>query len=55
MELKQIVHKLQTRNLAQIARDTGVSHIAIHNIKTGKTTKPQYETVRKIVKWLEEN
>ena len=55
MTLEEVIRKLKSRNVSEISRDTGISRVAIQDIRSGKTTKPQYETVRKIVKWLEEN
>ena len=55
MDIKEVMRKLKNRNMANIARDTGVHHVTIHNIATGKTAKPHKKTLEKIIDWLEKN
>ena len=53
MTLKEVQDRLKPMNLVAVAEATGVNYYAVVRLANG-STKPQYETVCKIIKWLEE-
>lgn len=55
MDIKEVARKLKNRNMANVARDTGIHHVTIHKIAVGKTTNPRRKTLEKIIDWLEKN
>lgn len=55
MKLEEVVEKMQHRNISHIQRYTGISMVALHLIKTGKTKNPHVKTVEKIIDYLEKH
>ena len=53
LTLEEIREKLKDRRLSMVAVATGLSRQAIHNVVTGKTPHPSYETVRRLMEYLE--
>ena len=54
MTLYEIKAKLHPMNLKTVASESGVHYNAIYRLMKG-STEPKYETVQKLVKWLEKN
>lgn len=54
MTLNQVRAKLRPMNLAVVAKETGVHYNSVYRIVNG-SINPKYETVQKIVMWLEGN
>ena len=55
MTLEEIRNKLEDRNLALVAKYTGVSYRTVYDIKTGKNNNPSYQSVRLLANYLELN
>ena len=53
MTLDEIRTKLKDRKLSMVAEATGLSRQAVHNVITGRTPKPSFDTVRRLVEYLE--
>lgn len=52
MTLDEVREKLKPMNVSFVSRQTGVHKNAIYRLMNG-TTEPKYETVQKIINWLE--
>ena len=50
-DLKDLAKELKKYNLAQIARETGLSYIGVHRIANGQRD-PAFSSVLKLVNWL---
>lgn len=53
MTLEQIKEKLKDRNLSAVADATGIHRNAIYRLVNGRS-RPSYETVRRLVEYLNE-
>ena len=52
MTLDEVREKLKPMNVSFVSRQTGVHKNAIYRLMKG-TTEPKYETVQKIINWLD--
>ena len=50
---EEIREKLKDRNLTTVSRKAGVTYAEIHNLYTGRSTKPYYQVVKKLSDYLE--
>lgn len=53
--MQDLIKRLEGRNLAHVARKTGINLRNLYRITSGQTKNPHYETVRKISEYLEQN
>jgi transcriptional regulator with XRE-family HTH domain len=54
MTIEEIKAKLDGLNLAEVSRLTGVDYAVLWRIANGRTVKPWFEDVQRIIKFLEE-
>ena len=54
MTINEIKEKLAEMNLAEVARLTGIDYFVLWRIANGRTVRPAYDDVHKIVKFLED-
>jgi len=54
MTLEQLKMKLKPMNLSIVAKESGVHYNSVCRIVNGSIS-PKYETVQKLVKWLEDS
>ncbi len=48
----EIREKLSDRNIAEVARRTGLEYAVVYRIATGKTPNPTYATAKVLVEYL---
>lgn len=53
MEINEIREKLRDRNLRHVARAIGIHENSLYRLVKNEDANPSYETVRKIVNYLE--
>lgn len=53
LTLEEIREKLKDRKLSVVAASTGLSRQAVHNVMTGRTPRPSFDTVRRLVEYLQ--
>lgn len=53
LTLEEIREKLKDRKLSMVAEATGLSRQAVHNVMTGRTPRPYFDTVRRLVEYLQ--
>lgn len=50
--LQEIIILLDDRVISRVSKNTNVSRATIHNIRSGKNTKPTMTTLRKLAEYL---
>lgn len=53
MTLEKVREALQDRRIDAVAKATGLSKDAISDIRNGNSTNPRYQTVQRLVDYLE--
>ena len=53
MTLNEVKEALSDRNIREVARRTGLHHETIHRLQSGAIKNPSYETVSRLVNYLE--
>jgi len=53
LSLEEIRDKLRDRNLAAVARETGISHITVWKVRSGNQSNFSYATIRILSDYLE--
>ncbi len=53
LSLEEIRHKLKDRNLVIVARETGLSHLTVWKVRSGKYDNFSYATIRALSDYLE--
>jgi hypothetical protein len=54
MTIEEIKTKLDDMNLAEVARLTGVDYWILWRVANGRTQKPGYQDMQKIIRFLED-
>lgn len=52
LTIEEIRERLQDRRINYVVRATGLSRITVHNIRTGRQTRPRYETLLALSQYL---
>ena len=55
MTLEQVKEKLQDRNIAEVSRRCNLQYKTVFDIATGRNKNPSYNTVLKLINYLEGN